>query len=141
MLEIDDLKKLYAITIGRFDLSSSLGLKRDQINNEKMFEIIKDAFKKIKLKRMKTNMGGGISVEAFDNIRNLSSEGLLDYVETRYVMFDVPKLLKSYKEALLKAQEFECTWLTNKKVLNTALANVDNQRISMIEDRIRDSQG
>ena len=56
-------------------------------------------------------------------------------------MFDVPKLLKNYEQGLLKAQEFECMWLNNKKVFNTALADIDNQRISMIEDRIRDSQG
>tara|TARA_Y100000031_G_scaffold105508_1_gene116105 strand:- start:301 stop:726 length:426 start_codon:yes stop_codon:yes gene_type:complete len=141
MLEIDDLKKLYAITIGRVDLSSSLGLERNQINNEQMFKIVQDAYKKIKSKRMKTNMGGGISIEAIDFIKKLSSDGLLDYVETRYVMFDVPKLLKNYEQGLLKAQEFEYTWLNNKKVLNTALADVDNQRISMIEERIRDSQG
>ena len=141
MLEIDDLKKLYAITIGRVDLSSSLGLERNQINNEQMLKIIKDAYKKIKSKRMKTNMGGGISVEAFEFIQDLYSDGLLDNVETRYVMFDVPKLLKNYKDALHKAQEFEYTWLTNKKILNTAMAEVDDQRIQMIEERIRKSQG
>ena len=141
ILSIDEVKKLYAITIGRFDLSSSLGLKRDQINNKQMFKIVQDAYKQIKTKGIKTNMGGGISIEAIDFIKKLSSDGLLDYVETRYVMFDVPKLLKNYEQGLLKAQEFEYTWLNNKKVLNTALADVDNQRISMIEDRIRDSQG
>ena len=139
ILEVDEVKNLYSITIGRVDLSSSLGFKRNQINNEKMYKIIKDAFKKIKSKRIKTNMGGAISIEAIDFIRNLYSEGLLDNVETRYIMFDIPKLLKSFNEALLKAQEFEYTWLTNKKVLNTALADVDNQRIEMIENRIRDS--
>ena len=73
-----------------------------------MFKIIKDAFKKIKSKRIKTNMAAVISVEAFEFIQDLYSDGLLDNVETRYVMFDVPKLLKSYKKTLLKAQEFEC---------------------------------
>ena len=141
ILEVDKLNKLYAITIGRFDLASSLELERNQINNAKMFEIIQDAFEKIKSKRMKTNMGGGIAVEAYDFIKSLSSDGLLDNVETRYVMFDVPKLLKSCDEALLKAQEFECTWLTNKKVLNSALADVDNERIEMIENRIKHSRG
>ena len=141
ILETDEVKKLYAITIGRVDLSSSLGLERNQINNEQMLKIIKDAYKKIKSKRMKTNMGGGISVEAFEFIQDLYSDGLLDNVETRYVMFDVPKLLKNYKDALHKAQEFEYTWLTNKKILNTAMAEVDDQRIQMIEERIRKSQG
>ena len=132
---------LYAITIGRVDLSASLGLNRKQINNPEMYKIVKDAFQKIKSKGIKTNMGGGISIEAIDLMKDLYSKGLLDNVETRYIMFDVPKFLKYYDEALLKAQEFECTWLTNKKVLNTALANVDNQRIKMIEERISDSQG
>jgi len=49
--------------------------------------------------------------------------------------------LKNYKDALHKAQEFEYTWLTNKKILNTAMAEVDDQRIQMIEERIRKSQG
>jgi len=137
ILDSDKLEKLYSITIGRVDLSSSLGIHRSQINDKIMFEIVKDAFNKIKLKGIKTTMGGAISKESHDFIRSLHSEGYLDDVETRYVMFDVPKVLKKYEEALLKAHEFEYTWLKNKKILNTALADVDNQRIQMIEDRIK----
>ena len=33
ILQLVEIKKLYAITIGRVDLSSSLGLEREQINN------------------------------------------------------------------------------------------------------------
>ena len=105
-----------------------------------MFKIVTSAFEKIKLKGMKTIMGGGISIEAYDFIQDLYSNGLLDNVETRYIMFDVPKLLKNFKDALQKAQEFEYTWLNNKKTLNTALANVDNKRIKMIENRIKNSK-
>ena len=136
ILQLVEINKLYAITIGRVDLSSSLGLKREQINNTEMFQIIKNAFKKIKAKKMKTNMGGGISIEALEFIQDLYSNGLLDNIETRYVMFEVPKLLKNYDKALLKAQEFECLWLANKKMLNTALADVDNKRIEMIKKRL-----
>jgi len=140
ILDSKSASELYAVTIGRADLSLSLDIPRAKINDEEMFQITRLAFKKIKCMGLSTTLGGGISIESYNFIKRLHDEGLIDNVETRYVMFDSTKLLKNFKKSLLKAQKFEYIWLNNKRTLNSNLADIDIDRINMIKNRISDSK-
>lgn len=136
IINLDEYKKLYNITIGRVDLSASMGLTRNDINNKFMFETVKKAFTKIKKTGIKTTLGGAISTESEKFIKSLHKDLLLDRFETRYILFDASVALKNYNKCLFKAQEFEYEWLNTKREYYLQLANLDLQRIEMIQNRV-----
>ena len=61
MLKIPTAKELNGIVLGRVDLSGSLGLGRDQINNEKITGLMKTVFEKAKAAGLVCAVGGGVS--------------------------------------------------------------------------------
>ncbi len=136
IIKIDEYKKLYNITIGRVDLSSSYGLTRDEINNQFMFDTVQDTFRKIKKSGIKTTMGGAISIESEAFICDLNLHSLVDKFETRYILFDTSVALKNYSKCLFRAQEFEYEWLNTKRDYYLQLANLDLQRMEMIQNRV-----
>jgi hypothetical protein len=84
-------------------------------------------------------MGGGIDIQSYDFVKKLHKEGLLDRIETRYVMFDLSKCISQFENNLLKAQEFELNWLNNKRQIYGQLSTNEESRIEMIGKRIKES--
>ena len=84
-------------------------------------------------------MGGAISVDSYDFIKRLHSDGLLDKFETRYVIFDPSITLKNLSRALMKAQLFEYEWLKTKQDFYSLLTYQDDKRLQMIQERINQS--
>ena len=136
ILSIPEINTLNSITLGRVDFVSSMGETREYVNSNKILNISFEIFKKARLKNLKTNLGGAITIDSKDFIVKLSSEGLLDKFETRYVIFDASQAIKNFKEALNKAQQFEYEWLVNKKEYYQNLSDRDNIRIQMISQRL-----
>jgi hypothetical protein len=134
MLNHPDISLLSTVTVGRVDLSGSMGLVRKDINSEAVFTITRDIFQKAKRKNMRTTMGGGISVEAIPFIRRL--DGLLDRFETRKIVFQLGKDAHKIERGIHKAVEFELLWLKNKKEYYAKIASEDDVRIKMIESRL-----
>lgn len=134
MLQHPDISLLSTITIGRVDLSGSMGLARKDINSEAIFTIARDIFQKARSKNMRTTMGGGIAVEAIPFIRRL--DGLLDRFETRKIVFQLGKDIRKIEKGIFKAVEFELLWLKNKKQYYATIAAEDDVRIKMIESRL-----
>ncbi len=139
ILSIKESDSLYAITVGRVDLVSSMGKDRSHVNSEEVFNMTKSVFTKVKQKGLKACLGGAVSVESLDFLKKLNSERLLDKFETRYAIFDPSITLKNLSTALSKAQMFEYEWLTMKHEYYTMNANYDLNRIKMIQDRINQS--
>jgi hypothetical protein len=134
MLEIEEAKELNGIVLGRVDMTGSLGLSREDINVEQIFEITKIAFVKAKKKGLKCIVGGGIAKEALPFLRKL--EGLLDRYETRKVIFKCPEALNDNAEkGILKAVGFELMWLKNKRAFYGMIYNEDKHRIDMLQSR------
>lgn len=138
MLEIDKSKLLNIISVGRVDLSGSLGLERNEINNEKIYQITEDIFTKAKKRGLSTVMGGGIAKEAITFIKKLVSKKLLDRYETRKIVFQTDPQASAIKmeEGIIKANLFELFWLQNKKKYYTNIALEDDSRIEMLMSRI-----
>jgi hypothetical protein len=136
ILNSENINELDGIVIGRVDLSGSLGLKRDEVNCEQIYNITKTTFEKAKAKNLICAMGGGIAAEALPFIRRLADQKLLDYFETRKVLFKCPDVLNKDPEiGILKAVGFELLWLKNKRNYYGAIFAEDDERITMLEKR------
>lgn len=139
ILDTEAAQELYGVTVGRVDLVSSMGKDREFVNSEKVYELVRSVFIKVKEKGLKACLGGAVSMESLEFLKKLNSEGLLDKFETRYAMFDPSITLKNLSRALSKAQLFEYEWLINKHEQYTQIANQDIKRIQMIQSRINQS--
>jgi hypothetical protein len=139
ILDSEASQNLYGVTVGRVDLVSSMGMDRSFVNSENVYNIARSVFIKAKEKGLKACLGGAVSIDSYEFLKRLHSEGLLDKFETRYAMFDPSIALKNLPRALSKAQLFEYEWLMNKHEQYQALANQDMKRIQMIQSRINQS--
>lgn len=129
-----DISPIESITIGRVDLSASLGIGRQGINSPEMLDICQRALSIIKGKGLKTALGGAISYEALDFLINL--EDLIDKFETRKVVFPI-SACRLGKEAIICANQFELLWLKSKRRYYSRIKDEDEKRIIMLEERIK----
>ena len=135
ILAIENLDELAGIILGRVDMTGSLGMDRDDINTRAIAEIAEDMFSKAKDKGLQCVIGGGVSAETIPFIKGLSP-GLVDYYETRKVIFKCPGALNgSYDKGILKAVGFELMWLKNKRDFYGMIFEEDRNRIDMLQSR------
>lgn len=135
MLVIKEIDELYGVVMGRVDFTGSMGLKRDDVNSEKIFEITKKLFTKAKKKSLETALGGGVSAETLPFLNELG-DGLIDRYETRKVIFGCPGALEDGADkGILKAVGFELMWLKNKRDFYGSIALEDKLRIEMLQSR------
>lgn len=125
---------LNTISIGRVDLSASMGLSRDFINKDKILEASTEFAKKAKGAGLIVGFGGGISFDAIPFIQEM--KGLADKFETRKVVFRYEHDEKKLRAGILKAMEFEVLYLKNKCAFYDRMANEDRQRMEMLHDRL-----
>ncbi|MDR3490950.1 MAG: aldolase/citrate lyase family protein [Gammaproteobacteria bacterium] len=138
MLKVPEVKYLNGIVIGRVDMVGSMGLARDQINSQKVLDISMELAAKAKEKGLSVVVGGGVSVDSIPFF-NAFPAGHLDRFETRKVIFGCPEALNNPEEAFIKAVKFELMWLNNKRNHYSAIAREDNDRITMMENRYKNS--
>lgn len=138
MLEIPEIEQLSGIVLGRVDLTGSMGMDRNSINDDEVLEICLQAASLAKSRGLAVVIGGGVSVHSQKFFRAFP-EGHLDRFETRKVVFACPGALENREDAFLKAVEFELLWLRNKKAYYGAIHREDDARLEMMEKRYRDS--
>lgn len=139
ILQTPEAENLYGVTVGRVDLVSSIGKDRAFTDSNEIYKIVKAVFTEAKQKGLKACLGGAISINSFNFLKELHSESLLDKFETRYAIFDPSVTLKHLSRALSKAQMFEYEWLMSKHETYSSAANQDIKRLKMIQDRINQS--
>lgn len=137
ILSVPGIKVIDKITVGRVDLTGSLGLTREEINCDQVYQITEEIFREAKKRKKITAMGGGIAVEAVPFIKKLTSQKFLDYFETRKIVFKTPKKFNKMGEAIVKANKFELLWLENKKNHYAKIFREDNKRIRMLKKRVK----
>jgi len=135
ILSVDEISCLDGIVLGRVDMVGSLGMDRDDINSEKIFQIAWQLFEKAKILDLNCIMGGGVSAETIPFIKQLPA-GSVDFYETRKVVFKCPEALNGpYDKGILKAVGFELMWLKNKRDFYGKIFEEDRLRIEMLQSR------
>jgi len=135
MLELSTIDDLDGIVLGRVDMTGSMGLSREDINNHRIFEIAETLLKKAKTKSLECVIGGGVGAEALPFFRKLPCN-LLDRYETRKIIFKCPEALADDADkGILKAVGFELMWLKNKRDFYGMIFEEDKHRLDMLQSR------
>ena len=125
---------LSTVSIGRVDLSASMGLTRAVINGDEVFAATKDIAERCKKAGYRVNFGGGISFDAVPFICKMYP--LNDRFETRKVVFNTCNDEKKLQAGILKAMEFETLYLRNKCEYYNRMAVEDQARLKMMAERL-----
>jgi peroxiredoxin family protein len=137
MLDIENISLLSGIVLGRVDLTGSLGLTREDVNSERIYNIARDVLAKAKEHSLECVVGGGVSKETVPFLKRFPA-GTIDRYETRKVIFGCPAALEGpYDKGILKAVGFELMWLKNKRNFYGLIFHEDAQRIEMLEHRYK----
>jgi len=135
MLKLKELSDLDGIVFGRVDMTGSIGLSREDINSDKIFDYAEKLFTKAKKHSLECVIGGGVSASSLPFFRRLP-KGFLDRYETRKVIFQCPEALDDNADkGILKAVGFELMWLKNKRDFYGMIFEEDKQRINMLQSR------
>jgi hypothetical protein len=128
---------LAGIVLGRVDLTGSLGLTREDVNSDRIFEICKKVFAAANAKNLDIIVGGGVSKETIPFLNRFPSGTICRY-ETRKAIFKCPEALSGpYDKGILKAVGFELMWLKNKRNFYGLIYEEDKNRIEMLEKRYK----
>ncbi len=127
-----------SLTIGRVDFSSSLDNNRIFVDSEEMLDMSFNILRGAKECGKKTYLGGNININSKKFIEFLYDKKLLDFIETRNVIFDLSKLNMEYlNTALYYANFFELRFMESIQKKYISLALKDDERIKMIDERIK----
>lgn len=118
---------LNAVTVGRSDLSASMGIERKDIESEPVFNATRDLLQKSRKMGITTNFGGNIGIESIPFVVGMSD--VADRFETRKVVISMNNNKEHLKKAIHKALNFELLWLLNKQNYYSRLSSEDEARI------------
>lgn len=140
MFEMEEAKELTGIVLGRVDMSCSMGMTREDINCEKIFDVANDMAKKCMKANKKLIIGGGVSAHSLAFFRRLPKDSLYKF-ETRKIIFDAQKTIfdPNADKGILKAVGFELMWLKNKRDFYKIIFEEDAQRLINLESRYKKS--
>ena len=125
---------LTGITVGRSDLSASMGINKKEIECDTVFEATKEFCIRSKEAGLCTNFGGGIGIESIPFV--LKMNPYIDRFETRKVVIEKSDDPAFLKEAITAALEFELLYLRFKSEYYTDMANEDVSRIKRLEEQV-----
>ena len=130
-----DSTNCHGVVFGRVDFAGSIGMGRSGIESEQVTNCGLRAASLCREKDLEFVVGGAVSIDAFDNLKQISDVHLNRF-ETRKVVFQASSLLNAEIESGLKdAVHFELLWLLNKRDYYGFIHKEDESRINMLEDR------
>lgn len=139
ILNVPGARLVNSVVVGRNDLSGSMGINKENINDEVIYEKTKTFLEKSRLKGMIASMGGGLSIPNNATLMFINKlNPYLDRFETRKVIFKAPEALISINEGLKKAMEFEMLYLQNKCDYYNSLSKNDECRLLSIRSAYKD---
>ena len=128
---------LNGIVLGRSDLCKSFWLTKSNVNEDEIFNIVKDVFEQAKEYKLNTIMGGSISVDSVDFVKKLYKQNLLDKIETRNVVFELDdNNINNLSDAIKNAITFESLWLRSKSSYYMNIGNSYLNRASLLDERV-----
>ena len=101
-----------SVTVGRSDLSASMGIERKDIESKPVFDATRELLQKTRDAGLITNFGGNIGIESVPFIVRMSD--VADRYETRKVVIGMDKNENKIRGAIKKALNFELLWLMHK---------------------------
>jgi len=135
ILNLKGINILQSITFGRVDYTSSCNLDRSMVDDISVYHTCQEIFKLAKSKGLKTALGGAVSPQSENFIRQLIEYDLIDKYETRKIVYSKNGFL-NFQEGLKKGIEFELLWLKSKRRYYHRITIEDEKRIKMLEERI-----
>ncbi len=124
---------LNTISIGRVDLSASMGLNRSDIDGDVVFDAASTIAQKAKNVGLTVGIGGGVQTSSLPFFLKLQT--LLDKFETRKIVFKMSNDEQLLKRGLVLAMEFEMLYLKNKCDFYAEMELEDRGRLKMLEQR------
>lgn len=139
----DDILKqshgfLHAVTVGRSDLSASMGIKRNEIESQPVYDATRVLVEKSKAYGLTTNFGGNIGIESIPFIQKMSD--VADRFETRKIIVRMDDDSNKLNKAISKALNFELLYLLNKQYYYERLSREDEARIERMKNQIEMSK-
>ncbi len=123
------------MVFGRVDFAGSMGLNRDEINSERITGPVLHAAEVAKSLGLDFVMGGAISSDTLDVIREVGQTHLTRF-ETRKVVFSgASTAMNNIEQGLVNAVHFELLWLINKRDYYERITAEDAKRIEMLDSR------
>ena len=122
---------LNVVTVGRSDLSASMGIMRKDIESRQVFDATRKLIQKSSDAGFITNFGGNIGIESIPFIIGMSD--IADRFETRKVVVKMDNDENRLRNVIHKALNFELLWLLNKKSYYTRLSTEDEARIERMK--------
>jgi hypothetical protein len=135
ILNSDEAKYLSAITVGRGDLTESYGIDRYNggVNSEKIYKVTHDTFSIGRKHNLKCYLGGSLNIDSEEFIKKLIKQNLLDFFETRNVVFNVEALkIDNFKNLINLAFDFEKSKMENRRFYYEKLYNEDLTRLERL---------
>jgi hypothetical protein len=136
ILNLEKIKLLNSITVGRVDFTASLGTDRSFVNSDEMLKYCTNIFSKTKEKGLRTALGGAISIASAPFIKTLIAKDLIDKYETRKCVYRKSGI-KTIDAGLAEGIKFELLWLKSKRRYYHRIRNEDEKRIAMLEERVK----
>ena len=125
---------LSAVTVGRSDLSASMGIDRSDIEGEEVFKATYEMLKKSRDAGLMTNFGGNIGRESVPFIMKMSK--VSDRVETRKVVMKAENDGAHMEKAIAEALRFELEYLKFKAKYYDRMAREDEARIERLSRQL-----
>ena len=138
MIARPEFKDIAGVVLGRVDMTGSMGLTREDINSQAIFDLAKQISLKVQAAGKKMIIGGGVSAHSLPFFQNLPPKALTRF-ETRKIIFDAQTAMKDLDigKGILKAVGFELMWLKNKRDFYGMIFKEDFARIEMLEARYK----
>jgi 4-hydroxy-2-oxoheptanedioate aldolase len=127
-------KNIDGIVVGRSDLSRSLGLSKNNVDDYVVMIYAEKALAAAKKYGLKTKMGGSVSKKSAPRLEEMHKKGLLDGFETRAVVFDMVSGV-SIDDAIKQAIEYEQMLLAKREHFHSLKAESFMDRVKKIGER------
>ncbi len=136
ILAAEEFSELSGIVLGRVDMTGSMGLTREDINTDTIYNIAHTMSEKMMSINKDLVIGGGVSAHSLPFFKKLP---YLSRFETRKIIFDAQKALQDSNadKGILKAVGFELMWLKNKREFYGMIFKEDDARLQMLEARYK----